>query len=66
MRRSATSVPELDMRQCVNHDDKNLTNKQELHTHVSLFICAVETVLGLGGHVVFGVVLGFTTQTQHP
>ena len=27
--------------QCVNHDDKNLTNKQENCTHVSVFMCAV-------------------------
>ena len=27
--------------QYVNHVDKNLTNKQELRTHVSVFMCAV-------------------------
>ena len=27
--------------QCVNHDDENLTNKQELRTHVSVFMCAM-------------------------
>ena len=30
--------------QCVNHDDKNLTNKQENCIHVSVFMCAVLTV----------------------
>ena len=70
--------------QCVNHHDKNLTNKQEkLRTHVSVFMCAVLKVFWvlvvtlslvscsvsprkrntLDGHVVIGVVLGFTTQT---
>ena len=72
--------------QCVNHDDKNLTNKtRELRTHVSVFMSAVFKVFWvlvvtlslvscsisprrrntLDGHVVIGVVLGFTTQTQY-
>ena len=50
---------------CVNHDDTNLTNKQEnCALTVSVFMCrCVEFVLGLGGHVVIGVVHDFTTQT---
>ena len=51
--------------QCVNHDDKNLTNKRTAHSRVSVHVRCVEGVLGFGGHVVIGVVLGFTTQTQY-
>ena len=49
--------------QCVNHDDMNLTNKQENCALTSVHVRCVEGVQGLGGHVVIGVVLGFTTQT---
>ena len=47
-----------------NNDDKNLTTGLCAHgiTRVS-FTCGA---LGLGGHVVIGVVLGFITQTQYP
>ena len=43
-----------------------LTNKRTAHSRVSVLVRCVEGVLGLGGHVVIGVVLGFTTQTQYP
>ena len=70
--------------QCVNHDDKNLTNNQEncaltcqcsmravlkvfwvLVVRLSLVSCSVSPRRRntLDGHVVIGVVLGFTTQT---
>ena len=51
--------------QCVNHDDKNLTkkNKRSAHSRVSVHVHCVESALGFGGHVVIGVVLGFTTHT---
>ena len=34
------------------------------HSRVEVHVRCVEGALGLGGHVVIGVVLGFTTQTQ--
>ena len=42
-----------------------LTNRRTSHSRVSVHVRCVEGVLGLGGHVVTGVVLGFTTQTQY-
>ena len=63
----------------VNHDDTNLTNKENcaLTCQCSCALC-LKGVLGLGGHVVtprirntldghvvIGVVLGFTTDTQY-
>ena len=36
-----------------------------LHSRVDVRVRCVEGALGFGGHVVIGVVLGFTTQTQH-
>ena len=39
------------------------TNKRTAHARVSVHVRCVEGVLGLGGHVVIGVVLGVTTQT---
>ena len=36
-----------------------------LHSRVDVHVPCVEGALGLGGHVVIGVVLGFTTQTQY-
>ena len=47
----------------LNHDDTNLTNKRIAHSRVSVHVRCVEGVLGLGGHVVIGVVFGVTTQT---
>ena len=35
------------------------------HSRVDVHVRCVEGALGLGGHVVIGVVLGFTTQTQY-
>ena len=35
------------------------------HSRVDVHVLCVEGALGLGGHVVIGVVLGFTTQTQY-
>ena len=35
------------------------------HSRVEVHVRCVEGALGLGGHVVIGVVLGFTTQTQY-
>ena len=43
-----------------------LTNKRTAHSRASVHVRCVDGVLGLGGHVVIGVVLGFTTQTQYP
>ena len=40
--------------------------KRTAHSHVSVHVRCVEGVLGLGGHVVIGVVLGFTTHTKYP
>ena len=46
----------------VNHDDKNLTNKTNKGTartftsRVNVHVLCVEGALGLGGHVVIGVV----------
>ena len=37
-----------------------------LHSRVDVHVRCVEGALGLGCHVVIGVVLGFTTQTQYP
>ena len=59
---------------CANHDDQNLTTGLCAHgitrasnSRVELHVRCVEGALGLGGHVVIGVVrllsLGFTTQT---
>ena len=42
-----------------------LTNKRTAHSRVSVHVRCVEGDLGLGGHVVIGVVLGFTAQTQY-
>ena len=58
------ATPLSHVMQCVNHDDKNLTNKQEnWRTHVSVFMCAVLKVFCfLVVHVVIGVVLGFTRR----
>ena len=57
---------------CANHDDKNLTTGLCAHgitrtftSRVNVHVRCVEGALGLGGHVVIGVVLGFTTQTQY-
>ena len=36
------------------------------NSRVEVHVRCVESALGLGGHVVIGVVLGFTTQTQFP
>ena len=36
------------------------------HSRVEVHVRCVEGALGLGGHVVIGVVLDFTTQTQYP
>ena len=36
------------------------------HSRVEVHVRFVEGALGLGGHVVIGVVLVFTTQTQYP
>ena len=44
------------MRCNVNHDDTILTKKRTAHSRVSVHVRCVEGVLGLGGHVVFGVV----------
>ena len=44
--------------ECVNHDDKNLTNKTNKGTAppcVNVHVLCVEGALGLGGHVVIGV-----------
>ena len=41
---------------CVNDDDKNPTNKRTAHSRVSVHVRCVESTLGLGGHVVVGVV----------
>ena len=38
-------------------------NKRTALSRVSIHVRCVEGVLGLGGHVVIGVVLGVTTQT---
>ena len=35
------------------------------HSRFEVHVRCVEGALGLGGHVVIGVVLGFTTQTQY-
>ena len=35
------------------------------HSRVEVHVRCVESALGLGGHVVIGVLLGFTTQTQY-
>ena len=54
-----------------NHDDKNLTTGlcaqgvTRVHSGVEVHVRCVEGALGLGGHVVIGVVLDFTTQTQY-
>ena len=37
-----------------------------LMSSVEFHVRCVEVGLGLGGHVVIGVVLGITTQTQYP
>ena len=42
-----------------------LTNKRTAHSRVSVHVRCVEGVLGLGGHVVIDVVLGFITQKQY-
>ena len=52
---------------CANHDEKNLTNKKKrivrtYTSRVNVHVRCVEGALGLGGHVVIGVVLGVTTQ----
>ena len=48
----------------MQRDDTNLTDKKRTaHSRVSVHVRCVEGVLGLGGHVVIGVVLGVTTQT---
>ena len=36
-----------------------------VHSRVDVDVRCVEGALSLGGHVVIGVVLGFTTQTQY-
>ena len=36
-----------------------------VHSRVEVHVRCVEGALGLGGRVVIGVVLGFTTQTQY-
>ena len=36
-----------------------------LHSRVGVHVRCVEGALGIGGHSVIGVVLGFTTQTQY-
>ena len=36
-----------------------------VHSRVDVHVRCVESALGLGGHVVIGVVLGFTTQKQY-
>ena len=36
-----------------------------LHSRVDVHVRRMEGALGLGGHVVIGVVLGFTTRTQY-
>ena len=40
--------------------------KHMLMSSVEFHVRCVEVGLGLGCHVVIGVVLGFTTQTQYP
>ena len=52
-----------------NYDDKNLTtglcaHGSSLHSRVDVHVRCVEGALGLDGHYVIGVVLGFTLQTQ--
>ena len=47
---------------------RNKTNSRTARTftsHVNVHVRCVESALGLGGHVVIGVVLSFTTQTQY-
>ena len=39
--------------------------RSRLHSRVDVHVRCVEGALGLGGHVVIGVVVGFTTQTQY-
>ena len=55
---------------CANHGDQNVTTglcahmgSRVHHSRVEVHVRCVEGVLGLGGHVVIGVVLGVTTQT---
>ena len=44
---------------CANHNDHHACINSRVEVHVR----CVEGALGLGGHGVIGVVLGFTTQT---
>ena len=37
-----------------------------INSLVEVYVRCVEGALGLGDNVVIGVVLGFTTHTQHP
>ena len=39
--------------------------ESRFHSRVDVHVRCVEGALCLGGHVVIGVVLGFTTQTQY-
>ena len=39
--------------------------ESRLHSRVDVQVRCVEGALDLGGHVVIGVVLGFTKQTQY-
>ena len=39
--------------------------KSRVHSRVEVHVRCVEDTLDFDGHVVIGVVLGFTTQTQY-
>ena len=46
-------------------DQTDKGTKHMLMSSVEFHVLCVEVGLDLGGHVVIGVVLGFTTQTQY-
>ena len=50
---------------CRKRNETNWITARTFTSRVNVHVRCVEGALGLGGHVVSGVVLSFTTQTQY-